>query len=119
MGYITRGRGVSVHRKDCPNISELASELDGQERFIDVGWDTSEKAEYPVEIQIIATDRPGLLTNITQKINDSNLSLLSLNARTNKEKLVTINMTLEIKDTTQLKELIRGIKKYEGRYRCI
>ncbi len=43
-GYITRGgRGVSIHRKDCPNISELASELDGQERFIEVEWDTSEK----------------------------------------------------------------------------
>ena len=114
VGYITRGRGVSVHRKDCPNISELASELDGKERFIDVEWDTSEKAEYPVEIQIIATDKPGLLTNITQKINDSDLSLLSLNARTNKEKLVIINMTLEIKNTTQLKELIRGIKNMKG-----
>ncbi len=111
MGYITRGRGVSVHRKDCPNISELASELDGQERFIDVGWDTSEKAEYPVEIQIIATDRPGLLTNITQKINDSNLSLLSLNARTNKEKTSHYQYDFGNKRYYQLKELIRGIKK--------
>lgn len=110
IGYITRGRGVSIHRKDCPNISEL----DGHERFIDVEWDTNEKAEYPVEIQIIATDRPGFLTEITQKINDSNLSLLSLNARTNKEKLVIINMTLEIKDIIQLKELIKGVKKIKG-----
>lgn len=114
VGYITRGRGLSIHRKDCPNISELANELDGQERFIEVKWDTSERAEYPVEIQIMATDRPGLLTNITQKINDSNLSLLSLNARTNKEKLVIINITLEIKNIAQLKELIKGIKNMKG-----
>ena len=110
VGYITRGRGVSIHRKDCPNISEL----DEQERFIDVEWDTNEKAEYPVEIQIISTDRSGLLTDITQKINDLDLSILSLNARTNKEKLVVINMTSEIKDTVQLKELIKRIKKING-----
>ncbi len=107
VGYITRGRGVSIHRKDCPNISDLV----GQERFIDVEWDTNEKAEYPVEIQIKATDRSGLLTDITQGITDSNISLLSLNARTNKEKLVLINMTLEIKNTEQLRDLMKRIKK--------
>ena len=110
IGYITRGRGVSIHRKDCPNISDLA----GQERFIDVEWDNSEKAEYPVEIQIKATDRSGLLTEITQRITDSNISLLSLNARTNREKLVLINMTLEIKDTEQLSDLMKKIKKLKG-----
>ncbi|MCF6461358.1 RelA/SpoT family protein [Clostridium sp. Cult3] len=110
IGYITRGRGVSIHRKDCPNISDLT----GQERFIDVEWDNSEKAEYPVEIQIKATDRSGLLTEITQRITDSNISLLSLNARTNKEKLVLINMTLEIKDTDQLSDLMKRIKKLKG-----
>lgn len=110
IGYITRGRGLSIHRKDCPNILDLT----GQERFIDVEWDTDEKAEYPVEIQIKATDRPGLLTEITQGITDSNISLLSLNARTSKEKLVLINMTLEIKDTEQLRELMKRIRKLKG-----
>ncbi|QQY78756.1 GTP pyrophosphokinase [Keratinibaculum paraultunense] len=110
IGYITRGRGLSIHRKDCPNVSDLV----GQERFIDVEWDTDEKTEYPVEIQIKATDRSGLLTEITQGITDSNISLLSLNARTSKEKLVLINMTLEIKDTEQLKELMKRIRKLKG-----
>lgn len=110
IGYITRGRGLSIHRKDCPNILDLT----GQERFIDVEWDTDEKTEYPVEIQIKATDRPGLLTEITQGITDSNISLLSLNARTSKEKLVLINMTLEIKDTEQLRELMKRIRKLKG-----
>lgn len=110
IGYITRGRGLSIHRKDCPNILDLT----GQERFIDVEWDTDEKAEYPVEIQIKTTDRPGLLADITQGITDSNISLLSLNARTSKEKLVLINMILEIKDTEQLKELMKRIRKLKG-----
>lgn len=110
IGYITRGRGVSVHRKDCPNLTTI----EGKERFIEVFWNTDERAEYPAEIQIKGTDRPGLLTEITQKITEAQLSLLALNARTNKEKLAIINMTLEIKDIEQLKELMKKIKRLKG-----
>lgn len=110
IGYITRGRGVSIHRKDCPNLSSL----EGKERFIEVFWNTDEKAEYPAEIQIKGTDRPGLLTEITSKITEAQLSLLALNARTNKEKLAIINMILEIKDIDQLRELMKKIKKLKG-----
>ena len=110
IGYITRGRGVSIHRRDCPNVPHT----DTQERFIEVKWDTSEKAEYPAEIQIKAIDRLGLLTEITQRITDSNLGLLSLNARTNKEKMVIINMILEIKDIDQLRELMKKVRRLKG-----
>lgn len=110
VGYITRGRGVSVHRQDCPNVMDL----DNQERFIDIQWDTNEQAAYPAEIQIKAIDRSGLLTEITQEMTDSNLALLSLNARTKKETLVVINMTLEIKDIDQLKDLMRQIRRLKG-----
>ena len=90
------------------------SSLEGKERFIEVFWNTDEKAEYPAEIQIKGTDRPGLLTEITSKITEAQLSLLALNARTNKEKLAIINMTLEIKDIDQLRELMKKIKKLKG-----
>ncbi|SHI03470.1 RelA/SpoT family protein [Sporanaerobacter acetigenes] len=110
VGYITRGRGVSVHRKDCPNIKDLAS----HERYIEVEWATNEKASYQAEIQIKASDRPGLLTDITQRITDVNLTVTSLNARTNKEKLVVMNITLETKDVEQLKDLMKKIKRIKG-----
>lgn len=110
VGYITRGRGVSVHRKDCPNIKDLAS----HERYIEVEWVTNEKASYQAEIQIKASDRPGLLTDITQRITDANLTVTSLNARTNKEKLVVMNITLETKDVEQLKDLMKKIKRIKG-----
>lgn len=110
VGYITRGRGVSVHRKDCPNIEEL----ENSERFIYVEWVEDKKASYQAEIQIKASDRPGLLTDITQKITDANLAIVSLSARTNREKVVVINIILEIKDIEQLRELIRKIKKVKG-----
>ncbi|SDZ16177.1 GTP pyrophosphokinase [Proteiniborus ethanoligenes] len=110
VGYITRGRGVSVHRKDCPN----AQSLEIQERFIEVEWDDDKKTSYQAEIQIKATDRSGLLTEITQLLTNMQLTVTSLNARTNKEKTALINMILEIKDIDQLKELMRKIKRLEG-----
>ena len=110
VGYITRGRGVSIHRSDCPNIEDLGS----GERFIYVEWADDEKASYQAEIQIKATDRSGLLTDITQRITEAKLAVLSLSARTNREKLVVTNITLEIKDINQLRQLMKKIKKVKG-----
>ncbi len=107
VGYITRGRGVSVHRTDCPNITMS----DDTERFIEVEWDFQKRASYPAEIQIKASDRSGLLAEITQKITDSDLGVMSLNARTSKDKVVFINVTLEIKDIEELRDLMKKIKR--------
>lgn len=110
IGYITRGRGVSVHRTDCPNIGLS----DDTERFIEVNWDHEKKASYPAEIQIEASDRSGLLSEITQKISDSDLGLISLNARTNKNKIAFVSLTLEIKSIEDLRELMKKIKKIKN-----
>ena len=110
VGYITRGRGVSVHRSDWPNI--VASE--DMERFIEVEWADHEKTSYPAEIQIKSTDRSGLLADVTQKMSETDVSLLSLNARPGKDGIVLINMTLEIKDTEELMELMRKVRKIKN-----
>ena len=110
VGYITRGRGVSVHRSDCPNVSDLSS----HDRFIDVEWDQNKKTSYQAEIQLKGSDRPGLLTEITQLLSEGHLTVTSLNARTNKEKLAIINMTLEIQNIEQLNNLIKKFKKING-----
>jgi len=109
VGFITRGRGVSIHRTDCPNLSTI---LEGQEeRSIEVSWDIEKKSSYSAEIQIRATDRPGLLAEIALRVNDADVGLLSLNARTNKDKSVMINMTLEIHDKEQLNELMKRLRR--------
>ena len=110
VGYITRGRGVSVHRSDCPNISDLNK----NSRFIDVNWHNEKKASYQAEIQVKGNDKPGLLTEITKMLSDSNLLVSSLNARTNKEKLALINLTLEIKNVEQLTSLMKKMKELDG-----
>lgn len=110
VGYITRGRGLSIHRKDCPNVNIIGE----PDRFMEVSWNTNKKAEYQAEIQIKSIDRPGLLVAVTQKITDVGLSLVSLSARTNKEKLAVMNIVLEIKDIEQLKDLMNKIRKIQG-----
>ncbi|HEY8363430.1 MAG TPA: bifunctional (p)ppGpp synthetase/guanosine-3',5'-bis(diphosphate) 3'-pyrophosphohydrolase [Tissierellaceae bacterium] len=109
IGYITRGRGISVHRKDCPNIAAVESD-----RLVEVEWDFDKKVSYQAEIQIKATDRSGLLADITQKITDSNLAVISLNARTSKDRVVFINLLLEIRDIEELREVIKKIRKVKN-----
>ena len=110
IGFITKGRGVAIHRTDCPNISNSQD----TERFIEVSWDDENKASYPAEIQIRADDRFGLLSEITQKITDSDIGLMGLNARTDKDQIAIINLTLEIKDIDDLKQLMKKVKKIES-----
>ncbi len=110
VGYITRGRGVSVHRKDCSNVVNAID----PERFIDVYWGSHEQTAYPAEVQIKSVDKQGLLAEITNKMAETDISLLSLNARTNKDKIVIINMTLEIKDKEELQKFLREMRKLEG-----
>src|SRR5699024_10438396 len=94
IGFITKGRGVSIHRADCPNIQQV----DDTHRFLQVDWDSGERDSYSAEIQVRAVDRGGLLAEIALKVNHADVDILSINARTNKENYVIINMVLEIKD---------------------
>lgn len=112
VGFITRGRGVSVHRADCTNIHDLNDNVN--ERFIEVDWDNGKKGNFLSEIQIKAVDRPKLLQDITGLYNDARLNATSLNLRINKDKIAVIDITFEINETKQLHDLIKKIKKVEG-----
>lgn len=107
VGYITRGRGITVHRKDCPNIENIPG---GVERLIDVHWDNDKKSSYKTEIQVIAPDRKGLLSEITNIISEAKLHVTAVNAKTTKEKIAIINLTIEISSTDQLTKVINKFK---------
>ncbi|NLL81829.1 MAG: bifunctional (p)ppGpp synthetase/guanosine-3',5'-bis(diphosphate) 3'-pyrophosphohydrolase [Tissierellia bacterium] len=113
IGFITRGRGVSIHRRDCPNI-KYNSDNESVERYIEVKWDIQEDSSYSAEIQIKAIDRTGLIADVASRVTESKIELLSLNARTSKEKSVIINMTLEIHDIVELKELMKKLRKIKN-----
>ncbi len=111
VGYITRGRGVSVHRSDCPNMKNTM--IDGDARLIDVHWykSVSTNVSYLAEITLKAHDRPGLLVEITNAIGESRIPLRAINARTSKDLTVLMHMTLEISNTEQLDRIISKMSR--------
>ncbi|TCL65262.1 GTP pyrophosphokinase [Hydrogenispora ethanolica] len=108
IGFITRGRGVSVHRRDCPN---LVSE--DRERIIEVEWDTEAGASYPVDIEIEGADRVNFLTDIMNAISEMKLYLSAAKARS-KGGTAFINLTLEIAHSDQIAAIFKRVKKVEG-----
>jgi len=111
IGYITRGRGVSVHRKDCPNVRNTI--IDNDARLIEVYWynNVLPNVSYLADITLKAHDRTGLLVEITNAIGESRIPLRAINARTSKEMYVLMHMTLEINNTEQLDKIIAKISR--------
>ncbi len=112
VGYITRGRGVSIHRADCTNIHDLTDSEN--QRFIEVEWDFGKQATFISELQIKALDRPRLLQDLTSLYAEAKLNAVSLNLRINKEKIAIVDIGFEINETKQIEDLIKKIKKLSG-----
>ena len=114
IGYITKGRGVSIHRKDCTNLKDLLSE---EERIIEVEWyNENEKAEYNVDIQVLANDRTGLLSDVVKEITAQKINIMGVNTRTSKDRIATIDATLEVQGIEQLNQVIKQIRKVDSVY---
>ena len=114
IGYVTKGRGVSVHRTDCPNINEL---LEDENRIIDVYWyDEAQRGSYIVEIEVFATDRNGLLREILKQIENAAVKLVGVNTRTTKEKIAIMNISLQTSSRDELHKAVNQIRKVEGVY---
>ena len=113
IGYITKGRGVSIHRKDCINVKELFEE---EERIIDVEWCDTEKASYKVDIEIHSNDRDGLVSDMAREINNSKAVMLLINSKVNKERIVTTQMTLEVENLEELNKTLKALRKIDSVY---
>lgn len=111
LGYITRGRGVSVHRADCPNVSALD---DAPERYLEVEWETDNGASYLVNIQVEGRDRVGLLADLMATVSEMKTNISAVTARKTKQKNAVINMTVEIKDVPQMQAVMDRMKKVDG-----
>lgn len=108
IGYITRGRGVSVHRADCPNVTNLQSDL---ERIIEVEWAINTKSAFNASLQIEGDNRPGTLSAISAQISSMNVSIQSISGRPMPDERYIIEMTFEVSNTEQLNVIIRNLKK--------
>ncbi|MGI6538042.1 MAG: RelA/SpoT family protein [Caldicoprobacterales bacterium] len=108
IGYITRGRGVSIHRADCVNLTD---DFVDSNRLVEVSWSNEYKTSYNAEIQIVVQDRQGILADITNTIADMKINVTAINARTARNKVVVININLEIYDTKQLENVMRKLSR--------
>ncbi len=111
VGFITRGRGVTVHRADCLNIS---SNGESKDRIFQASWDIEEEGNYNAEVCIRAISRTGLLAAITNRVADSDITINAIEAKTNKDKISTINIILEIHDIDELNRLMDRFKRIEN-----
>ena len=112
IGYITKGRGVSIHRKDCKNAETLLK--DTENKIIEVSWSGGKSTGYIAEIQIKAEDRDGILSDIMVLITDCKVHLHALNAKTSKGGYATINTKLKITDIDELKDLMKKLRRLDG-----
>lgn len=111
IGYITRGRGVSIHRQDCINIAAMHKDEQERARLIDVSWETSASTSYLSKLKIVCADRDGLVLEVANVVNETKVSLKSLNARSTKDGLGIVEISVEVTNTEQLNVLIKKLNK--------
>jgi RelA/SpoT family (p)ppGpp synthetase len=114
IGYVTQGRGITVHRKSCPNIRDTYR--NGREaKLIDVQWKTQHERTFPVKIQVSAYDRAGLVRDVASLVADAKINMLSVEALTGqKNNMAVINATLEIEDIKQLGWILTQIDRLQN-----
>ncbi|HLS59554.1 MAG TPA: bifunctional (p)ppGpp synthetase/guanosine-3',5'-bis(diphosphate) 3'-pyrophosphohydrolase [Virgibacillus sp.] len=114
VGYITKGRGVSVHRADCPNI--LSDEA--TKRHLKVEWkdDVTDTKQYHLDLEVSGFDRRGLLNDVLQAVNEMKTNISQVNGRTDRNKIAIINITLLINDTAHLQRIVERIKQIKDVY---
>ncbi|WP_206458065.1 RelA/SpoT family protein [Anaerovorax sp. IOR16] len=113
VGFITKGRGISVHRKDCINILTLPE--DERKRFIHVEWDRDKKdLSYDVDISILSEDRKGLFSDLSRVCEDMDVHITGVNAKSARDRIVNITMTLSISNTNQMEKVLRSLRSVQG-----
>ena len=116
VGFVTRGRGISIHRTDCINV--LCMDEDDRNRLMDAEWQYQEKedtgAMYTTEIKLFANNRSGVLVDISKTLTEMNIDVVSMNVRTNKQGKATISVSFDIRGTEQLNRIIAKLRNVEG-----
>lgn len=114
VGYITKGRGVSVHRADCPNVNDEES----TDRLIEVEWEggTADQKEYTVEIEISGYDRQGLLNEVLQAVSETKTNISTVSGRSDRNKVAKIDMAIYIHNISHLHKVVERIKQIPDIY---
>ena len=113
VGFITKGRGLSIHRADCSNIQSLSEEE--KQRFIEVEWDVEKEfRSFETDITLLAEDRKGLFANISKICEDMDVHITGVMGKSNSDNTANITITVQISNVNQIAQLIRRLKQIEG-----
>ncbi len=112
VGVVLRGKGISIHRKDCPNIQQILKEE--IERILPAKWSNHISRAFPVKLRIIAEDKPGILANISSKTADLKINISAIKSKTTTAKTAVIDLKVDVLNTDQLNKLISSLKGIKG-----
>jgi GTP pyrophosphokinase len=113
MGFVTRGRGVSVHRTDCANAAGL---VDHAERVIEVEWDHDQPATFVVSIEVEALDRARLLRDVASVMAEHHVNILSCSSQTSTDRVAKFRFDFELADPSHLETILWAVKRVDGVY---
>jgi GTP pyrophosphokinase len=111
IGFITRGRGLSVHSVDCPNIDELDYDRD---RIVEVAWDKKDARTHAVAIRVLTMDRPGMLASVSSAISAALSNISHAEIITTEEKKAVLNFVVDVNDTGHLEKALKNIRQVDG-----
>ncbi|HXV68302.1 MAG TPA: bifunctional (p)ppGpp synthetase/guanosine-3',5'-bis(diphosphate) 3'-pyrophosphohydrolase [Nitrospira sp.] len=111
LGYITRGRGLTIHAVDCPNLEALDYD---RERLVDVEWDTTTPGQHAVKVAVIAEDKTGVLANVSSAIAESHANISRAEINTREDRKAELDFVVEIIDTAHLRRVLKAIERVDG-----
>ncbi|PIP71488.1 MAG: bifunctional (p)ppGpp synthetase/guanosine-3',5'-bis(diphosphate) 3'-pyrophosphohydrolase [Nitrospinae bacterium CG22_combo_CG10-13_8_21_14_all_47_10] len=111
IGYITRGRGVTVHHIDCPSVGSI---INDPERLVGVEWDTGTKTIYQAHIAIVAADKPGIMAIISQAFAECGINITRANVQQGSNKRAYFDLSIEIQDVEHLNQILEKIRQVDG-----
>ena len=111
LGYITRGRGLTIHSVDCPNLGALDYD---RERLVEVEWDTATSSQHAVKIAVIAEDKTGVLANVSSAIAECDANISRAEIITREDRKAELDFVVEIADTSHLNRVLKAVERVEG-----
>ncbi|MEW6325881.1 MAG: ACT domain-containing protein, partial [Nitrospirota bacterium] len=111
IGFVTRGRGLSIHTVHCPNIDQLDYDKD---RLVEVQWEATQPESHPVQVSVLAVDRPGMLAAVSAAISSAQANIRHAEISTLEEKKAVLNFVVEVNNTRQLDRILKSIQKVDG-----
>ena len=111
LGFITRGNGVSVHRRDCTNAGSLLAQ---PEKIIEVEWAPTAGSVFLVQLQVEALDRSRLLSDVTKVLSDNGVNILSASVHTSRDRVATLKFTFEMGDPGHLEHVSRAVRRIDS-----